>query len=168
MNDDIATYAYMAGLIDGEGSIQPYAEENIVKGWLGVHIKLNIANTDMNMLNWCDEHWSGHICKHVSKQEYVWWQWTALTKSLVDIFEGCLPYLITKKEEVECALRLRQSLDSTSQGTKIPVPVAIARLNDAIRIYEIHHERSSTRKTGKTYEAMVVRRDELLTQVGTL
>ncbi len=87
--------AYTAGLFDGEGSVSLLANPTF---WL----RLDIANTDLNVLQWVQDNFGGSIHKRNpiegSKQQYTWY---ASNKKIVASFlAAILPYSKIKREKL--------------------------------------------------------------------
>lgn len=106
MKPPIHERAYLAGLIDGEGSIQarwrPKAQsyETIV----------SVSNTDRAMIDWIRERWPGHVLvnRHVSgpshhKDVLVW---RVQSARAVAVIEDVVEFLITKRERADVLLAL--------------------------------------------------------------
>ncbi len=108
----IAQAAYLAGLVDGEGSILLY------KRGTGSAMRLSVANTNLQLLQWCQTITGvGNIAgrkpinaaKH--KASYLW---------LVNSQAGCSvlvqirPYLVAKAKQADIAIEFQRRL-------KIPV-----------------------------------------------
>jgi hypothetical protein len=107
----IAQAAYLAGLVDGEGSI--IATQRNSKGrhtW-----RLQVANTQMVLLDWCIEATGvGTIVttkrKSEKHQDGHWWQcysWNAY-----DVLRQIAPYMTIKKD---LALRMMAELDEVKR-----------------------------------------------------
>ena len=109
----IAQIAYLAGIIDGEGSIYignfsknkktnvPYYQTNV-----------QVTNTDKPLIDWLYETFGGLVSKrttrqHASnsrKQAYIW---TASGERVTHLCELILPYLIAKKRQCEIMIKMR-------------------------------------------------------------
>jgi hypothetical protein len=99
----IAEAAYLAGLIDGEGSI--VATDRKTKGRMTY--RLQVANTFMPILEWCVKATGvGTIVvkktKNPKHKDSAWWQcysWNAY-----DILRQCLPYMLLKDEKAKAMM----------------------------------------------------------------
>lgn len=109
----VAQLAYLAGIIDGEGSIYignfscnpktkiPYYQTNI-----------QVTNTDKPLIDWLYNTFGGLISKRTVKQHaansrkqaYIW---TASGERLTHLCELILPYLIVKTRQCEIMLKMR-------------------------------------------------------------
>lgn len=105
--------AYLAGIIDGEGSIYignfscnpitklPYYQTNI-----------QVTNTDKNLIDWLQQIFGGLVNKRTKqqmpknsrKQAYTW---TISGERLTHLCELILPYLICKRRQAEIMITMR-------------------------------------------------------------
>lgn len=109
----VAQAAYLAGLVDGEGSIIAVKRTNG-----GRHTwRLQVANTQTVLLDWCIEATGvGSIVttrrKSDKHQDGHWWQcysWNAY-----DVLRQIAPYMIIKRE---LALRMMAELDAVRRAS---------------------------------------------------
>ena len=107
--------AYLAGIIDGEGSIQ--ARHRIgPKG--GYDYVVSVANTDEAMLRWLADNWGGTVSfrrRHVAHHKDQW-LWRSYGSSAVAALEAALPFLITKRRQAELVLALVRSSRVTGRA----------------------------------------------------
>ncbi len=112
--------AYLAGIIDGEGSIYignfscnptsklPYYQTNI-----------QVANTDKGLIDWLLKTFGGLVNTRTRKQMpgnsrkqvYIW---TATGERLTHLCEEIIPYLICKKRQAEIMLKMRATFETGS------------------------------------------------------
>lgn len=117
--------AYLAGIIDGEGSltIGNYSA-NKKTGVLHYQTVLNINNTDKDLIDWIFATFGGNICHYSAKQtpknsRKEVWRYIATGDRLTHICELILPYVICKRKQVEIMLKMRSTYKShTSIGGK--------------------------------------------------
>lgn len=98
-------YAYMAGLIDGEGCI------NITDGKYndrpGKHyqVRLFIGNTDRSLMLWLQQHFGGRVNKH---QQNIKWKpcytWTIISKKAYHMLTCVYKYLVIKQAQAGLAI----------------------------------------------------------------
>ncbi len=107
--------AYLAGLIDGEGSVQARHWKG-PKG--GYDYLLSLANTDERMVRWIASRWGGRVYAMAPRAatHLPQWVWRAHGSHAVGALEAALPYLITKREHAELALRLARSARVTGRA----------------------------------------------------
>src|SRR3990167_6345123 len=100
--------AYLAGLIDGEGSIMLQIRKGKV-----ISTILSITNTDMDMLNWVKNTTGvGNINKQYDETEKrsASWFWRANGGAGEDILKQIFPFLITKKVQANLAIETQERL----------------------------------------------------------
>lgn len=110
--------AYLAGLIDGEGTISCSVLEN-KKGFLALHKQLSIFNTNIVLISWITSRFGGKVHSRIRsskwKEEHQV-KWSA-TEAAV-ILEAVLPFLVIKKEQAELFIALHKTKANTvSQET---------------------------------------------------
>ena len=115
----IAQIAYLAGIVDGEGSIYignfscnpkdgtPYYQTNI-----------EVTNTDENLITWLMENIGGRKNKYTFKQTPInsrrpVYRWIASGELLTDLCHLLLPYLVIKKRQCEIMIEMRKTFDET-------------------------------------------------------
>ena len=95
-------WAYLAGLIDGEGCIR--IERNKGKQLQGTPT-VALTNSNPLMLLWVLLRFGGHLYKKKSKSCWdIYW----LGKATIPLLEGMLPYLTAKKGQAELVLDYRK------------------------------------------------------------
>jgi len=109
----VAQLAYLAGIIDGEGSIYignfscnpktkiPYYQTNI-----------QVTNTDKPLIDWLHEVFGGLVSKRTIKQHAEnsrkqAYMWTASGERVTHLCELILPYLIVKTKQCEIMIKMR-------------------------------------------------------------
>lgn len=99
----IAERAYLAGLIDGEGSICMVSRG---RGARTRAVLLVVDNTDMRMLRWIRRNFGGYATPGNSRNKR--WkpvgEWRVTGERAVEIIEGILPFLVTKRAQAKLAL----------------------------------------------------------------
>jgi hypothetical protein len=101
--------AYMAGIIDGEGTIGARHRSN-GKGRRYHDFMMSIASTDARLIDWIHERFGGSrdyrdqrdSVRHKPLYRVSW-----AGKQGAAIAEACLPYLVIKKEQALLYLELR-------------------------------------------------------------
>ncbi len=97
-------WAYAAGLLDGEGTINIWQQ----KTYRQFVLRIQVANSCREALEWLRARFGGSIHKncggrYVNLTVYSW----QLSARLADAFlKGCAPFSIMKKDQIEVALRL--------------------------------------------------------------
>src|SRR5712664_1698169 len=91
-------YAYVAGLIDGEGSIFACIDGRN-RGRLYLRAWLIISMASEDVLTWCSNTFGGGL-QFVKARHEGWkdqWRWRPTIEQTVIILTECLPYLKVKK-----------------------------------------------------------------------
>ena len=110
INLDPTKWAYIAGLLDGEGSINFVQGRYVVRG--RAHYRLNpqvsISNTDASLMDFLRILGIGHFLTHANNKPNSKpindLQLTSMAEISV-FLEGVLPYLVIKKHRAELMLR---------------------------------------------------------------
>lgn len=96
-------WAYLAGLIDGEGSIYIYKGTR-KKRWINIDPMLNITNTNQEIMNWLSKKLPyGNIAYRNRKQENckICYSFAKCGFGILPVLNGILPYLVIKKKQAE-------------------------------------------------------------------
>jgi len=110
-----AECAYLAGLIDGEGSVMAYYSASDRpraggrihrQGW--VQVKVDICNTDERLIDWVAERWAGHVSQvdrsHLSQRTIH--RIVASAGDAAAMLDDARPYLVIKGEQADLVLEL--------------------------------------------------------------
>jgi hypothetical protein len=106
--------AYLAGLLDGEGTISVYCSDCKVKGFTYSRIRMmvKVYNSDLVMLNWIKNKFGGLIYE-VGKDRPTNWKrgfaWQIGHKQAAQILRLCLPFLITKRRQAEIFITISET-----------------------------------------------------------
>ena len=93
--------AYLAGIIDGEGSI------SFVKStgsWKGTAVRVSVKNTDLKLIRWLKDNFGGYIQedRYGLKEHPNWkirYKWgTDATLEVLELLKRVFPYLVIKKD----------------------------------------------------------------------
>jgi len=137
--------AYLAGIIDGEGSIYignfscnpktklPYYQTNI-----------QVSNTDKALIDWLKNTFGGLVNTRTRKQipansRKQVFMWTVTGERLTHLCEEILPYLICKKRQAEIMLKMRATFNIGICNQTLPINVRHVRqaLMDEMRSLHI-------------------------------
>ncbi len=97
---------YLAGIIDGEGSVGVFTR-NGNKKWVRPH--LQIVNNNFDLLNWLQKRikfGSIYIRKDKRKNRKRGWNWRVACNNAIIVLKEVFPYLIVKKKNAEILLSL--------------------------------------------------------------
>lgn len=128
-------YAWLAGIIDGEGSIvitRPRQSQQR-GGTLYYRLQLRVAMTDKATITYIHEltEKCGFMGKHTPKnpKHRPDYKWSVQGEKLASILRRCLPFLHTKKYQALLAIEFTdmQKLEGKGGRGKVLTPVRIAR-----------------------------------------
>lgn len=100
-------YAYMAGIIDGEGSVIIEYNDN-QRTRPSFYTRVTVAQKDKRLLLWVQKHFGGKIFD-ASNRTY---QWQAPVSGIKELLINCLPYLIIKRRKAIMLIALRESIEA--------------------------------------------------------
>lgn len=108
---------YLAGIIDGEGSIRIELEKGKKRQRPDYYrLRLSVSNTYYGLMEWLTEHFIGSFIKEKKrvgnlKQVYQWE--IKAPKRVAQIVRLIYPYLIVKKRQAEIAFELAEIMGKT-------------------------------------------------------
>jgi hypothetical protein len=103
-------WAYMAGIIDGEGCIS-VAKYSTAKTYY-VHVIIvqkHEAIPVWLMKNICSSRKVDRVKRQKGFKDGSYWRWYVAGKDALFVLEKCLPYLVEKKNQAELAIELLRS-----------------------------------------------------------
>lgn len=109
----VAEMAYMAGIIDGEGSIYiGNFSSNPKTGNKYYQTNIEVTNTDKNLIDWISNTFGGRINIYTAKQtpknsRRTVYRWIATGERVTHLAEILLPYLIAKKKQCQIMIAMR-------------------------------------------------------------
>jgi hypothetical protein len=131
--------AYIAGIIDGEGSIC-LIRSNSRSSEAYIYPSVRIANTSTKLINWLSDtigFGSTHYQDIFPGRKDVY-HWGTASNEAVALLENIRPYLVIKKEQAEVALALwaeneaaLQYYNCNSWGNYHPVPRYLRHFREA-------------------------------------
>lgn len=106
---DSNKWPYLAGIFDGEGTVYIGRSKN-KNDTMVLNLQTKIANTSLNLMKWLVYTFGGSYSVSDSKSkthptyktQYCWYP--SGKQNRKEFFEGILPYLVIKKEQVLLAL----------------------------------------------------------------
>lgn len=131
--------AYLAGIVDGEGSFIIYLKSGGKRPERKFHrVMLKVANTDEDLIQLLHAELGGRINvgmrPRLERHRQVW-HVTVEGPSLVPVTERLLPFLRVKRRQAELVLRMTATM-TRSTGFALPLKV----LAERERIYEQYVE----------------------------
>ena len=110
--------AYLAGIIDGEGSVyiakhKEYSGRGLPYSY---STRVSVGNTDERLINWIQKTVKTGNIHFVQETRNNWkdhWHWLLADKNITPFLEQILPFLIIKKEQALILLRFRELIDKS-------------------------------------------------------
>jgi hypothetical protein len=139
--------AYMAGIVDCEGSLCIYrvnpAKYNRYQS-PNFRSVLNISNTKKELFDWIEQHFANmnhkskkhkrSIFKKNGVHERYIYEWVVQGIRLVDLCTQLLPYLVLKKRQAELILQFRATYTQKGFGAHTPLDPETMAIREDIRI----------------------------------
>jgi len=107
--------AYLAGIVDGEGSIYiGRPRKNVKTGAYYYMTVLSVNSTDAILIDWLFSKFGGHKGTYTRKQlahnsrKQVYY-WHATGERLLHLCQVILPFLVIKPRQAEIMIKMRQS-----------------------------------------------------------
>ncbi|KKN34944.1 hypothetical protein LCGC14_0788850 [marine sediment metagenome] len=114
-------YAYLAGLIDGEGCIQIKRQKDSAKSF-GFYFRLEVQITSTNekLIAYLISNHDGYIYKQKSAnpKHKTALHWRVGSTTAKKLLEKVFPYLIIKREQAQVAYKFQQILDDNPTSGK--------------------------------------------------
>jgi len=113
--------AYIAGIIDGEGSIFIRCQNNLRRRANGCSseffLVLDVGNTDKNLINYLYSLFGGTTGRRKDKRPNTkpMFNWRVTSKKAMSILEAVYPYMIVKRQQVDIARKFQQTKIQTSE-----------------------------------------------------
>ena len=125
--------AYLAGLIDGEGTICIHNNKRAYS----VTTKVCVANCHRGVLEWCKDRFGGSVNDVSAKgsELHNWkpqYRWTLTGPRAERVVRLCQPFLIIKKEQARLFLEYRALIADGSRGS-LGLDPTVHSARDALR-----------------------------------
>jgi len=109
--------AYLAGLLDGEGSV--LLTRNSKKAmWRWP--QLSIASTTFELLDWCKINFGGSICSHKTYKSHhkPHWSWRLQGNNALKVLSLILPYMKEPSKVLRARMLVEEYPELTSKNGK--------------------------------------------------
>jgi hypothetical protein len=104
---DETMYAYLAGIIDGEGSISARFGSNAKGRNPTLHLDLMVINTNTRLIAWLLENFGGRAKpRQFHDGRKVVYEWVLAMRGAANLLPHVLPYMLLKREQAEIALKM--------------------------------------------------------------
>lgn len=111
----VAEMAYLAGIVDGEGSIYiGNFSSNPKTGSKYYQTNIEVTNSDKPLMDWIVQVFGGRISIYTAAQRpknarRTYYRWIATGERVTHLAEILLPYLIAKKKQAEIMTKMRET-----------------------------------------------------------
>lgn len=133
--------AYLAGIIDGEGSI--YVQRRKTKTGWSYFPRFQIVNTNRKLMEWIHKTFGGLIYdkprNHIRSHWKMQIEWFTTRKLLDQLLPLILPYLVIKQEQAEIMIKFRESFKIKYYKRKVPEEIQDFRLECLNKIKQLNH-----------------------------
>ena len=122
-NLPVSDIAYLAGLLDGEGSICILKRKNS-SGNLQYWLEVSIGNTHRGVLDWVHQTFGGHISDNAERytpRNHQTWRWRVSSEKACQILEMLLPFLHIKKQQATLAIGTHRHMQSFAANSHNPL-----------------------------------------------
>jgi hypothetical protein len=94
---------YLAGIIDGEGSIQIEIQKKCASRKINYYsVRLIIINTSIELMDWLHTYFGGSVTKRKKiENRKECYKWNIFSYNAAEILEACLPYMIVKEKHAK-------------------------------------------------------------------
>lgn len=109
--------AYLAGIIDGEGSLLLWMNKSS-KDRGQFNLRVNVTSTDKCLVDWIFENFGGSIyeCNSPSRQCQPNWKkqyvWQVNRPEMLQFLNDIYPFLIIKKDRCRIAIKFRETFEN--------------------------------------------------------
>lgn len=96
--------AYLAGIIDGEGTIYAIRRRRSVRVY--------VVNTDERLIRWLEREFGGLVYRREPRHGWkAKFEWHVVSRDVSRILTLVLPYLVIKREQAELGLAVRSDVE---------------------------------------------------------
>ena len=132
--------AYLAGIIDGEGTFYIGKDNRNEKSF---NSRLYVVNTDERLINWLHNNFGGLIYSRSSAKNPHWkkkFEWITHKSQILPICEAIYPYLVCKKEQADIMIKFRNTFqEKRCKNNPVPMDIHVNRLALLSDIRKLNH-----------------------------
>lgn len=155
MEYSIEHLIYLAGIMDGEGTISMCDKRIMKRKSLGIRktnkvyrarvnfsTTVTVCNTDSRLIEWLINNFGG-AASYSKRQKANWKQkitWIMPVKNIAKILTGIIPYLVLKREQAELMIEARKSFDENQRQMLTSDEVYNRRL-EICQLIRFHNQR---------------------------
>lgn len=145
---DSTTLAYIAGLLDGEGSIvigmtkvtSPRPRPLV---WPSHWLQVGIVNTNKDLIDWLHRTIGGHISDNSHapsrKRQRPCWAWRIISNQAQEFLEAILPYMRVKRRQAELAIEFQKKRSGRRHILTTEIVAERAWYKEAIAALSLGH-----------------------------
>lgn len=103
--------AYLAGIIDGEGSFYIGQDSRYPQSF---NSRLYVTSTDISLINWLKYNFDGLTYSYDSIKNPQWktrHQWIIKKRNILEVCELTLPFFVIKKEQAKIMIEFRKTFN---------------------------------------------------------
>jgi len=141
--------AYLAGILDGEGSISILKAMEARRNWRPRYsLRLSVDNTSAILIDWLQKNFDGHIHKRKSRRDsrenvnvanhQKAFFWYCGGNKASDILSLCLPYLMVKKEVAKIALKFQRTFKGKRTAYRLLPEILSLREQYYVRVKSLN------------------------------
>ena len=155
MEYNISQLSYLAGIMDGEGTISMCDKrimkrkskgirktKKVYRARVNFSTTVTICNTDLRLIEWLVANFGGGVSH--SKRQHEHWKskitWIMPIKEISKILTAILPYLVLKKEQATLMIEARKSFDENLRQLQTTDEVYNRRL-EICQLIRCHNQR---------------------------
>lgn len=128
-------HAYLAGIVDGEGTITIAAPRNKVDGKRELHhIELTVSSTDLELLDWIKVWWGGTVSTKKVYQDHhrPSFAWRLTNRQALTVLIDIFPFLQVRRKRNRAALLITEWEALTPRNGKYTDEM-LAKKDDLVR-----------------------------------
>jgi len=118
---------YLAGIIDGEGSISILKQKNRKNCSYSLFLAVN--NTDKRLVDWLKENFNGNYCVAEEKDNQSrMYNWRLYKQNdIINLLKRIKPYSVIKQEQIDLAIRFNEETQWGAGKGEIPLRISLKR-----------------------------------------
>lgn len=132
--------AYLAGLIDGEGSIRIQRRgaaggKTFRPGQYTAMVEM--VNTDEQMIRWVQERWGGavsHTPANPAANRKAKWQWRVVADKVLPVLDDIFEFLRTKRQQAKLCRRFQRYAQVAGRRRDEKVEALHATFHESLRV----------------------------------
>jgi len=126
-------WAYLAGILDGEGCIALNKQRTKRNGKVYSYYTLfvTVGNTDYSLIKWLSDTFGGKYYPSTRKENRRQvWTWCVASQKAEDMLNHVRKYMIVKKDQAELAIVFRNTYKGIRPCMARPLPVSVVEFRE--------------------------------------